>query len=188
MRASTPVPLLTLMVAAALAAGACSTDLQLPPAALANELDTVSLYALTGTPVGLPSAYLLEFRRAVRTDQSATLDFAFDITAAGDPVLLPTGPLGLGEGSGLQVSPEPFDSITIAPGGGYVYDAATPSDSGADLLVQSRVTICNFGARVSYYAKLRVLAVDPGERRIDFEILVNANCGYRGLEPGLPTR
>jgi len=176
------------MVAAALAVGACSSDLQLPPAALANEVDTVSLYALTGTPVGVPSAYHLEFRRIVRTDQSAAFDFVFDLTAAGAPVFVPTGPLGLGEGSGLRESPQPFDSITIAPVSGYVYDAATPADSGADLLVQSRVTVCNFGARVSYYAKLRVLAVDPGARRIDFEILVNANCGYRGLEPGLPTR
>jgi hypothetical protein len=176
------------MVAAALAAAACSDDFQLPPAALANELDTVSLYALTGTPVGVPSAYLLEFRRVVRTDQSAAFDFAFDITSAGDPVLFPTGPLGLGEGSGLQVAPQPFDSLTLAPVSGYVYDAAVAADSGAELLVQSRVTICNFGARASYYAKLRVLGVDQAARRIDFEILVNANCGYRGLEPGLPNR
>jgi hypothetical protein len=63
-----------------------------------------------------------------------------------------------------------------------------PADSAAELLVQSRLTTCSFGANASYYAKLRVLAVDAAARRIDFEILVNTNCGYRGLEPGLPTR
>jgi hypothetical protein len=33
-----------------------------------------------------------------------------------------------------------------------------------------------------------VLSVDLVERRVDFQVLVNANCGYRGLEPGLPTQ
>ena len=36
-------------------------------------------------------------------------------------------------------------------------------------------------------AKLgRVLGVDATARRLNFEILVDQNCGYRGLEPGLP--
>jgi len=41
-----------------------------------------------------------------------------------------------------------------------------------------------------YYAKLHVLAIDttsgPNGRRIDFEILTDINCGYRGLAPGVP--
>ena len=96
--------------------------------------------------------------------------------------------LGLGEGSGLQVSPEPFDSITLAPTSGYVYDTTAAAGAGAELLVQSRVTTCSYGGSASYYAKLRVLTVDMVARRADFEILVNINCGYRGLEPGLPTQ
>lgn len=179
-------PLCCAAVVAALAA--CGDDFTLPPAVATNRLDTVVVYALSGTPVGVPSGYQLEFRRAVRTDQTSLFDFAFDITAAGDPVFLPTGPLGLGEGSGLQVATAPFDSLTIAPTGGYVYDAPTGADVGAELLVQSRVTTCSYGGSASYYAKLRVLAVDMVARRADFEILVNTNCGYRGLEPGLPTQ
>lgn len=182
------LPVLATVGGAAVFTAACGSDFQLPPATFENRVDTVSLYALTGTSIGVPSAYYLEFRRVVRTDQSSAFDFVFDFTPIGDPVFIPTGPLGLGEGSGLQVTSEPFDSITIAPGGGYVYDAAAAADSGAVLLVQSRVTICSFGLSTSYYAKLRVLHVDPIERRIDLEILVNANCGYRGLEPGLPTQ
>jgi len=170
------------------ALAACGDDFTLPPARAANEVDTAVVYALTGTAVGAPSGYQLEFRRVVRTDQTGAFDFAFDITPAGDPIFLPTGPLGLGEGSGLQISPTPFDSTAIAPTGGYVYDAPTAADSGADLLVQSRVTTCSFGGTASFYAKLRVLTVDLVQRRADFEILVNTNCGYRGLEPGLPTR
>jgi hypothetical protein len=69
-----------------------------------------------------------------------------------------------------------------------VYNAPAAADAGAELLVQSRVTTCSYGGSASYYAKLRVLSVDMVARRADFEILVNTNCGYRGLEPGLPTQ
>jgi hypothetical protein len=179
-------PLRCAAVVAAVAA--CGDDFTLPPPIATNRVETVVLYALSGTPVGAPSGYHLELRRVVRTDQTSLFDFAFDITPAGEPVFLPTGPLGLGEGSGLQVAPAPFDSITIAPTGGYVYDSTAAADSGAELLVQSRVTTCSYGGSASYYAKLRVLSVDLVERRVDFQVLVNANCGYRGLEPGLPTQ
>ena len=43
-------------------------------------------------------------------------------------------------------------------------------------------------ALFALYAKLHVLAIDTVARRIDFEILTNVNCGYRGLEEGLPKR
>ena len=181
------VPLLC-CVAVVGALTACGDDFTLPPAVATNRVDTVAVYALSGTPVGAPSGYQLEFRRVVRTDQTSLFDFAFDITAAGAPVFLPTGPLGLGEGSGLQVATAPFDSLTVAPTGGYVYDSATAAGAGAELLVQSRVTTCSYGGSASYYAKLRVLSVDMVQRRAAFEILVNTNCGYRGLEPGLPTQ
>lgn len=181
---------LPMLSAAALAAAlaACGDDLQLPPPRAANVLDTASVFALSGTPVGAASGYNLEFRTVVRTDQSAAFDIAFDITPSGDPIFLPTGALGLGRSSGLQTAPAPFDSVTVAPTDGWIVDASVPADSGAELLVQSRLTTCSFGANAFYYAKLRVLAVDAVVRRIDFEILVNVNCGYRGLEPGLPTR
>jgi hypothetical protein len=39
-----------------------------------------------------------------------------------------------------------------------------------------------------FYAKLHVLAIDRAARRLDFEILTDINCGYRGLEPGVPKR
>jgi hypothetical protein len=74
----------------------------------------------------------------------------------------------------------------IAATGGYVFDKPMALDTGTVLLVRSRPTLCLFGASASLYAKLRVLGVDSTARRLDFEILVDQNCGYRGLEPGLP--
>ena len=51
-----------------------------------NVVDTVSLYALRGTAIALPSAYSIEQLVAVRTDTTVSLDFAFDFDSAGKPI------------------------------------------------------------------------------------------------------
>lgn len=176
-------------VALALAA-ACGDPLGLPPPGIENRVDSlVSLYALSGTPISTPSAYVISFRQPVRTDQSAQgFDFAFDIDTAGRALLLPTGALKLPKGSGIQLTLHAFDSVTVAPTGGYNTDSATVVDSGSVVIMHSRPLVCSFGITSIYYAKLEVLAIDTLARRIDFRILDNVNCGYRGLEEGLPRR
>jgi hypothetical protein len=125
----------------------------------------------------------------VRVDQSALLDFAFDLDSAGRPALYPTGAIHLGRASGLGRTTAPFDSITVAPTGGYEFDSALVVGPDSVVLVRSRPTPCLVtGVTVSLYAKLRVLGVDEAARRLDFAILVDQNCGYLGLSPGLPTR
>ena len=183
------------LVAAALVvalAGACGDPFGLPRAVIPNRVDTLSLYALSGTPVASPSGYRMDFRQAVRIDQAPTFDFAFDIDTAGRAVLLPTGALHLGRLSGGQTSRTAFDSIRIAPDRNYQLDSALVVDVDTVAILHSRPTTCTYGLGAVYYAKLRVLALDttsaPNGRRIDFEILVDTNCGYRGLEPGLPSR
>ena len=178
-----------LFVAVALAAG-CGDPLGLPAATVANRLDSlVSLYALSGTPITAPSAYVIAFRSTVRTDQTTQgFDFAFDIDSTGQAVLLSTGAVKLGRASGLQLTPTPFDSILIAPTSRYQLDSAIAIDSNSVVLMHSRPLTCSFGITSIYYAKLHVLAIDPVDRRVDFEILTNVNCGYRGLEEGLPKR
>lgn len=171
----------------------CGDDLGLPAAAIPNRTDTVSLYALSGTPVWSPSVYIIGFRQVARSDQSSTgFDFAFDIDTAGRPVLLATGALGLGRQSGIQRTLHAFDSVTVAPAGNYQGDSAVAVDSNDVMILHSRPLVCSFGITSIYYAKLHVLAIDTSSgangRRIDFEILNNVNCGYRGLEPGLPKR
>jgi hypothetical protein len=186
-----PFYLLSLVAAgAATVVAACGEPLGLPGPSSTNLVDTVSLYALSGTPVSTPSAFRLADAAVVRSDQTPTFDFAFDIDTAGRAVLLPTGALRLGRASGVQTSPVQFDSIRLAPDRGYQLDSAVVVDSGTVALVHSRPTTCGFGlsAAYLYYAKLEVLAVDSAARRLDFKILVDKNCGYRGLEPGLPSR
>ena len=172
----------------ALWAAACGDPFGLPPAGVSNAVDTVSLYALDGTPVSTASAFSIGGNQLVRTDLTSQFDFAFNIDTLGHPVFLPTGALGLPQGAALQVVATPFDSITFAPGGGWVTDTAVAADSGNVLVARSQLTTCSFGAAVFLYAKLQVLRVDTVARRVDIQILANQNCGYRGLEPGLPRR
>jgi len=59
------------------------------------------------------------------------------------------------------------------------------------LILHSSSFTCSYGIPAVYYAKLHVLKIDtttttPDGRRIDFEILNDVNCGYRGLQPGVP--
>ena len=186
----------SLSVALALAAAltftaGCGSDLGLPPPGIENRTDTVSLFALSGTPVWEPSVYIIGYRQVARSDLSAAgFDFAFDIDSLGRALLLPTGALRLATGSGIMLTQHAFDSITVAPSSGYDNDSATVVDSGSVAILHSRPTTCSFGITSIYYSKLHVLRIDTtaAQRRIDFEILNNVNCGYHGLEPGLPRR
>jgi hypothetical protein len=187
---------LPLFAVALVLAAACGDTLGLPQASIPNRRDTlVSLYALSGTPVTQPSAYVIGFRSVIRADQAVDgFDFAFDIDSAGRAVLLPTGALRLGRQSGIQTTTQAFDSILVAPNRGYQLDSAVAVDSNSVAILHSRPLGCSFGGGFTtvFYAKLHVLAIDttsgPNGRRIDFEILTDVNCGYRGLEPGLPRR
>jgi hypothetical protein len=59
-------------------------------------------------------------------------------------------------------------------------------------ILHSRLVQCSYDYQPihNYFAKLHVLGIDtttgPNGRRIDLVILTNINCGYRGLDPGLP--
>jgi hypothetical protein len=181
--------ILSLLVCAALAA--CGNPLGLT-AYRTNVVDTVHLYALSGTPVSLPSGYSIAGRQVARTDQGAPFDFAFDIDTAGRAVLLPTGALRLGKQSGLQISTQRFDSIKIAPTSNYHLDSALVVHDSSVVIAYTSLSACagSLGVAYPYYAKLHVLGIDttstPNGRRIDFEILSDLNCGYRGLQPGVP--
>lgn len=179
--------LLALVGCAILAA--CGNPFGLPAAFLSNAVDTVTLYALSGTSVSQPSAYLIYGGSRIRTDLTTQLDFAFDIDTAKQAVFLPTAALKLGVGSGFQISPLDFDSVKIAPLANY-------NDSTAFVVAENTVAIvhssrtnalsCTFNVSYPLYAKLHVIAIDTAARSIQFEVLQDSNCGYRGLEPGLP--
>ena len=170
----------------------CSNANSLPDATIPNVVtDSVRLGALTGTPVALPSGFSVADGVPVRTDQSSSFDFAFDIksTAAGKRgVFIPLAALGLTTISGLepgvQRTTQAFDAITVAPSNGYTATDTVGVDIGAVYYVRSRVVCGTLG--VPEYGKLEVTAVDTAARTVFFRVLVDQNCGYRGLKTGLP--
>jgi hypothetical protein len=166
---------------------ACSDDNALPDPTLTNVERTETLYSLIGTPVSTPSGYALDGGRRIRTDQSDGFDFAYNVEPDGRHVFIPRAALGIDTSNtanpGFQARSESFDAILSAPSDGYVSDEVIPIAVGDRYVVRGRVT-CDIG--VPKYAKLEVLNFDEEARTVTFRILIDENCGFRGLEPGLP--
>jgi hypothetical protein len=171
------------------ALGACGSGQILANPTILNRVDTVTLYALSGTAIFTPSEYALIGPALVYPYQTPAFDFAFDIDSQSQPVLLPSGAFaGLQKTSGLQKSNVSFGNLIMAPTDGYVGDRALAISVGTVALVRSFTEICSDGATFSLYGKLHVLAIDLSARTMQFEVTVDQNCGYLGLAPGLPTQ
>jgi hypothetical protein len=170
-------------------ATSCSDSNSLGNPAFANAERVDTLYALIGTPVQTPSAYSIQGSRRVRTDTTSAFDFAYNLQMDGSHVFVPRAVLGIDSTAsvrpGLQPRTETFEAITEAPSNGYVTDQVVPITVGDRYVARSRI-VCTIG--VPTYGKLEVLAVDDVARTVTFRILTDDNCGFKGLEPGLPDR
>jgi hypothetical protein len=170
-------------------AAACSDANSLPDPTQQNVVDTVTLGSLEGTPISTPSGYNVA-SGAIRTDQSVEFEFAYNVRRLADGtyqrVFLPRAALGLSSGSsanpGLQSRNETFDGITRAGSNGYVTDSAVPVEVGQRYVVRSRVICTALG--VPLYGKLEILGFQ--DSTVTFKTLVDGNCGYKDLLPGLP--
>jgi hypothetical protein len=178
-----------LLLAAVLAvAVACDDPLSLAPASISNVIDTVTLYALRGTDVRLPSGYDLTTVRATRTDLSG-FDFAFDIADNGQSLIYPSGALHLDRSPGIDPVQQLFDSVSSAPAAGYLDSLPVGIATGTVFVVRSRpsFTGCALSGSLPRYGKFLVLAIDSVQRTMMMEALVDQNCGYHSLLPGNPT-
>jgi len=168
------------------ATATCGSPFSLPPANLGVPKGTVTLWALNGTDLAEPSAYDVMLQTVARTDRTSAFDFAFDVRVDSlndtTAVLLPRGSLGLSIDGGLQLTQQVFDSITIAPTGGYIDSLPVAVKAGNVLFAASRQETCNFGYIKPLYAKLHVTALDLAARTITFDIVTDPNCGYRSLK------
>jgi hypothetical protein len=173
------------------ATAACGDTNLLPPANIEVAEDSVTLWAATGTAIALPSAYDILLATPARTDRTSAFDFVFDFvrdTLTGDtvPALLPRGAMGLSADGGLLQVATKFDSLTIAPGSGYNSYAPVYLDTATVVVVRSRTETCNFGITSGLYAKVKPVSISLPLRKIVMRSVVDPNCGYRGLQPGLP--
>lgn len=169
---------------------ACGTDLGLPPPGAPNFSDTLTLFALRGTPITAPSAFDIVLGQVARTQQGELFDFAFDFDSTGAPAIFPSGILGLPMEAGIIVSNLAFDEILKAPADGYVVDKPTPLSLGLVFIARSRnsnLGTCLFLGALPRYGKFRVLELDLAARSVTMESLIDINCGFRGLQPGFPT-
>lgn len=187
-RSNLPVMKVTpFLLAVAIVAAACSGN-QLPPAQISNVVDTVTLGALDGSDLRWPAAYSVAEGFAVRTDQSSSFDFIYNIDKAGRHVLLPLEVIGLGSSGsadpGLQKVTVTFDNLGSAPVDGYVSNDTLAIAVGDVIAARSRIA-CSLG--VPEYAKLQVLSFDDTQRTMKLQVLANINCGYRSLTTGVPT-
>jgi hypothetical protein len=175
---------------ALLLAAACDDSSGLPDPTLTNVERSETLYALIGTPVSTPSGYALEGSRRVRTDLSVEFDFAYNIEADGRHVFVPRAALGIEPDAavnpGFQARSESFEAITEAPSNGYITDRVVPIAPGERYVVRSRITCLTIG--LPKYAKLEVVSFDGIAKTVTFRVLTDDNCGFKGLQPGLPDR
>ena len=180
--------LITLLALSALAG--CGDDDALADPTSENFVDTVTVGSLTDTPITTASGFAVSAAGAIRTDQDAGFDFAYDIQGpaeTGLKVVIPRAALGVTSGGtaepGVMRREEAFDDIEAAPSNGYVTDEAVPVALGERYIVRSRV-VCDIGVPV--YAKVEIIGFE--DNSLVLKRLKNVNCGYRGLEPGLPDR
>jgi hypothetical protein len=172
---------------------ACSSPAGQAPATSVNTVDTVTLYALDDGHTQTPSGYTIIGRRVVQTTTTTAFDFAFNLYTFGPdsvnvPAFLPAGVLRLGQVPGFQKTGGPFSAIITAPSDGYVLDKPYPLTVGTLGLARSRRQTCADGTVTYLYAKFHILAIDPVAQTVRFEILANQNCGYMGLDVGIPSK
>ena len=155
-----------------------------------NAIDTTTLFSLSRSPVPSPSAYDIVAAAPTRLELGLQYDFAFDFDSANVATILTAQLLGTLVESGLRSTKTSFDSIARAPLDGYVQDSLMTLAVDDVFLAQSRRVSDNCGFLISFprYGKFRVIAIDVQAGTITLETLVNRNCGFRDLEPGIPVK
>ena len=156
---------------------------------LATVADTLTVYAMTGTPPSFPSGYYSATGAVTRVDGSFNFDIAFDINPQNEVVVYPqrlvgVSPIGA-KPVGIQRVTVPFDELGRAPASGYAFDSSFVVTPGQGLVLQVQASAeCSIYFSVLRYTKLVVDSIDLARRAVFFHTVHNRNCGYRSLIPG----
>lgn len=151
--------------------------------------DTVTVFALTGTPVIAPAALSTLRHEAVRIETTRDFDIVFDIDDAGRAVLYPVQLVGGSPGrTGIQTTTDAFAAILEAPRTGYVRDSATTLDVGDVVIVEAEPAFCLASIQSTIYSKMVIDAIDLATRSVRLRIVVDPNCGFRSFAEGIPER
>ena len=182
--------LLALATFPVVAAVACQ-DAYAPKALYVVSEDTLQLRALSGTPLTAPSAVYFFGRAAIVPGLSDTYDFAVDLDANNDVVIIPRTKVAVTCSAvcqlGIAFPSTPFDSLYDAPERGYVYDSTKTVIPGQTVAFVTKTVNCIPSNISTYdlYAKMVVDSVRPSDRSIFVRVASDPNCGFRGLVPGI---
>jgi len=181
----------TALLGALSSAGACGGPTGLE-ATEPTQTSEVSLYALSGTPSGYPSALSVPANQAVSIDASLQFDIAFDIDAQQRAVLYPMAliawpRLDIHRVGMIKVT-QVYDEVTRAPGTGYNYGDSIIVAVGDVIIVESNDSrVCSFPFPARLYAKFVVDEIDLAARALRFRMTQNPNCGFRSFLAGIPS-
>ena len=184
--------LLALVALPLIAAFGCSSDPYAPKASFPVISDTLRILALNGTAPEAESGVRLISAASEVPDFAEQFDFALDIDASGNVVLIPrsrvvtcttTCQLGVRI---VRADSIKFDAIYDAPKAGYKYDSLTTLPVGATALFVTKEIYCQPSNISTYdiYAKMVIDSVNLAERAIFARVVADPNCGFRGLIPG----
>ncbi|HLA14967.1 MAG TPA: hypothetical protein VJZ25_08085 [Gemmatimonadaceae bacterium] len=157
--------------------------------------DTLTVYALSGTPPGYPNALSLPARQLVSVSGFGGFDIAFDLDDSNRVLILPARRVvtfgQLVPQVGLQIVPGTFESVTAAPTSGYKVDSTLVASEGDVIVLEAAHNaegdLCSFALSPNLYAKVSIDTVFVATRTIKFRFVYDPNCGYRSFAPGIPT-
>ena len=160
-----------------------------------NTVDTLHVFALSGTPPTYPSGVSIVGRSAVRVDGFAGFDVAFDIDASGKAVVYPVKLVVTNPGGsrpvGLQKVAGSFETVLAAPSTGYENDSSLVLAPGETVVIQSAHNgtndICQYALSPYLFAKIAVDSVNLPSRIIYLQLGLDPNCGFRSFASGIPT-
>ena len=161
-----------------------------------TSVDTLYVFALTGTPPTYPSGVSILAKSATRVDGFAGFDVAFDIDQSGRTVVYPVKMVVTSPGGsrpvGLQKVAGSFETILAAPATGYETDSSLVLAPGETLVIQTAHNsgsqdICTFALSPYLYAKIGVDSVNLASRTIYIQLGLDPNCGFRSFASGIPT-
>ncbi|HET7583306.1 MAG TPA: hypothetical protein VFK13_00220 [Gemmatimonadaceae bacterium] len=185
MKPTLRIAILSVAAAAAASTAGCG-DLTGLDASFRVFEDTVTVFALSGSPVTAPVAINTIQGTAVRAEPTSGFDILFDITPEGQGEILPPAALGLGGRAGVLVSTQDFDDIGRAADGGYEENNPTLVNVGDVLVVRAASSACAGLVNPFIYSKLEILDIDPDARTFRVRLRVDPNCGFRSFGEGVP--
>ncbi len=163
-------------------------------ATLPTSVDSLSVWALSGTPPSYPSGISIVARQVVAVDAFGLFDVALDINDNGEPVIYPVNlvvtQVGGPRAVGLQTVAGDFNSLVVAPPSGFEADSGLVLTPGQVVVLQSthngQGDFCEFAISPDIYAKITVDSLNLGSRILYFRMGVDPNCGFRSFVGGLP--